>query len=170
MIRPEATRNPEVARNARQPLGFALDVGMGRMCSPPLFRWLRKAPSRPLGSGGLWVGPVTPSGAPFVGFLFVFSALREKNTSPRKIPPLSDYRKGRSGASAPFPSGQTGREEKMVLCAKWGVDARCGMRYDVARPPFCITASPSITRNLENFTIRTALLRVRSAHAPVRVS
>ena len=41
----------------RQPLGFALDVGMGRLCSPPLIRWLREAPSRPLGSGGLWVSP-----------------------------------------------------------------------------------------------------------------
>ncbi len=65
----------------------------------------------------------------FVASCEVFLRLRKKNRLPRKIPPLPDYKKGRSGASAPFPSGH-GREENMILCAKWGLmpGGGCGTR------------------------------------------
>ena len=103
--------------------------------------------------------------------LRVQNSLSKKNGLSRKIPPLTDYKEGRSGIGVPFPTLAIQAEEKKHgHFREMGVDVRCQMRYDVPRPTPCVTASPSITRNLENFTIRTALPRVRSAHAPFRVS
>ena len=50
-------RTQRLGGTQRQLLGFALEVGMRRLCSPPLIRWLREASSRPLGLRGLWVPP-----------------------------------------------------------------------------------------------------------------
>ena len=50
-------RTQRLGGTQRQPRGFASDVGMGRLSSPPLIRWLREASSRPLGLRGLWVPP-----------------------------------------------------------------------------------------------------------------